>query len=83
MEISSAEVTDSALYYCAMKTTVTGNRHLKKHLDLEISSAEVTESALCYCAVRPTVTGNLHCKKKNSAGTTSAGIYLVHFLTCL
>uniref|UniRef100_A0A667WLJ8 Immunoglobulin V-set domain-containing protein n=1 Tax=Myripristis murdjan TaxID=586833 RepID=A0A667WLJ8_9TELE len=73
LEISSAAVTDSALYYCP---TVTGNtqslyrktRELAAlHFTLcsSISSAAVTHSALYYCAVQPTVTGNTQSLYKN------------------
>ncbi|KAG1934794.1 hypothetical protein F2P79_019560 [Pimephales promelas] len=49
LEISSAEVSDSAVYYSKDSKD-------KKQVNLTISSAEVSDSALYYCALRPTVT---------------------------
>eukprot|EP00063_Salmo_salar_P020734 XP_013995569.1 PREDICTED: uncharacterized protein LOC106569109 [Salmo salar] len=43
LEISSADVTDSALYYCAVKPTVTGNLHtLYKNLSRDHISRNLT-----------------------------------------
>ncbi|KAG9331221.1 hypothetical protein JZ751_019734 [Albula glossodonta] len=48
---------DSAMYYCALRTSAHSVKDTK-HVNLEISSAKVTDSALYYCALQPTVTGN-------------------------
>uniref|UniRef100_A0AAY5F342 Ig-like domain-containing protein n=1 Tax=Electrophorus electricus TaxID=8005 RepID=A0AAY5F342_ELEEL len=47
LSITNATLTDSALYYCALRVVV--DKH-KGHVDLLISSAVLSDSVLYYCA---------------------------------
>ncbi|KAK2822909.1 hypothetical protein Q5P01_022974 [Channa striata] len=73
LQVSSAAVSDSAVYYCDVRPTVTGNSTKNApefqsdrfhaaingtSVPLRIEKLHLSDSAVYYCAMQPTVTGN-------------------------